>query len=139
MPLRSMILSPQCFVTLCSVLYNHLELSPPFWDVPLFHWWFNPPSYTTFGAFWCLKNWKCSILSSILYKHDSKRGLRLPLSNQVPPIIQGSKVPPFSLSILHIIPWNSPNGEMDERYIWIWSTKQTGSKMQETGKISSNK
>ena len=34
-----------------------------------------------------------------------------------PPVIQGSQVPPFSLSILHINLWNSPNGEIDERHI----------------------
>ena len=33
---------------------------------------------------------------------------------EVPLVIQGSTVPPFSLSILHMIPWNSANGEMDE-------------------------
>ena len=34
------------------------------------------------------------------------------LSNQVLPVIQGSKVPTFSLSVLGMIPWNSANGEM---------------------------
>ena len=23
---------------------------------------------------------------------------------------------------LHLIPWNSPNGEKGEEYIWVWST-----------------
>ena len=60
---------------------------------------------------------------------------RSPLSNQVPlkfrsppPAIQGSKVSPFSLSILHMIPKNSPNFEMDEGHIWVWSTIQTSRK-----------
>ena len=22
-------------------------------------------------------------------------------------------------------PWSSPNGEIDEGYIWVWSTRQT--------------
>ena len=34
-----------------------------------------------------------------------------------PLVIQGSKVPPFSLSILHKIPVNSHIREMDDRHI----------------------
>ena len=37
------------------------------------------------------------------------------------------------------IRWNSPNGEMYEGHIWVGSTTQTESKMQATGKISSNR
>ena len=52
------------------------------------------------------------------------------------PAIQVPKVPPLRIPILHLIPWNSPNGGMDEGYIWVWPTE---SKMQVEGKISSNK
>ena len=45
-----------------------------------------------------------------------------------PPVIQGSYVPPFSLSILHMIPWNSLNIEMDEEHIRVGSTIQTNRK-----------
>ena len=33
--------------------------------------------------------------------------------------------PPFDLSIVHMIPWNSPNGGMDEGNVWVGSTIQT--------------
>ena len=57
-----------------------------------------------------------------------------------PPVIQGSQVPPFSLSILHINLWNSPNGEIDEGTFEFYQPyKQTKNKMQLTGKIPSNK
>ena len=36
--------------------------------------------------------------------------------------------PPFSLSILHIIPWNNPNGEIDEGHTRVGSTIQTNRK-----------
>ena len=49
--------------------------------------------------------------------HGMKRVLRSPLSNQVPPVIQGSKVSCFSQLVLHVISRNSPNGELDESYI----------------------
>ena len=70
---------------------------------------------------------------------------------------EGSEVPPFksspppkkkfrdprsspsSLSILHMIPGNSPNSEMNEGHIYVGSTIQTNRKqMQLTEKISSN-
>ena len=51
-----------------------------------------------------------------------------PFSSLGPPVIQGSKFPPFSFSILHMIAWNSPNCEMYKRH-----------KMQVTGKALSNK
>ena len=46
-------------------------------------------------------------------------------SSLVPPVIQGSKSPPFSLSILHMTPRNIFNGEMDGGHIWFWSTIKT--------------
>lgn len=46
-----------------------------------------------------------------------EEGSEVPLSNQVPLVIQGSKASPFSLSILHKIPENSHNRGMDERHI----------------------
>ena len=58
------------------------------------------------------------------------------LSNQVPLYFMshsnsGLQGPPFSLSIVHIIPWNSSNGVLDKGHIWVWSTmKQAESKMQ---------
>ena len=45
--------------------------------------------------------------------------------NLGPPIIWGSKVPSFSLSTLHMLPLNSPNGGMDKGHVWVWSTIQT--------------
>ena len=47
--------------------------------------------------------------------------------NLGPPVIQSSKVPPpfKPLSIKHLIPWNSSNGEMDEGHVWVWSNIQT--------------
>ena len=45
-----------------------------------------------------------------------------------PPVIQGSKVLPFNLSVSYIIPWNSLNGEMNEGYIWVRSTIKTNRK-----------
>ena len=42
------------------------------------------------------------------------------LFNLGPPVIQGSKVLPPPK-----IPRNSPNGEMEEGQIWVWSTIQT--------------
>ena len=36
-----------------------------------------------------------------------------------PPVTQGSKVPPFSLSILHMIPWYSPNGDIDKGHFTL--------------------
>lgn len=63
--------------------------------------------------------------SNFTYHHYSWS--RYPLSNQVPPlvyvppVIQCSKIRPLSHSILHMIPWNSPNEEMNEGHIWVWS------------------
>ena len=37
------------------------------------------------------------------------------------------------------LPFASPNGEIGEKHIWVWSAIQTGAKMQVTGKILSNK
>ena len=54
-----------------------------------------------------------------------------------PPVIQGSHVPPFSLSILHINLWNSPNGEIDERHIWVLSAIQTNKKQNATNREDS--
>ena len=55
-----------------------------------------------------------------------KRGLRSPLSIQVSPLIQGSKVPlRLILLVLHTIRRNSPNGKMDEGHILAWLTIQT--------------
>ena len=67
------------------------------------------------------------------------RGVWGPPLVYVSPVVKVSKVPPFSISILHKIPWNSPNGEMDEGHIWVWSTIQAESKLQVTGEISNNK
>ena len=64
------------------------------------------------------------------------RGVWCPPFNLGSPAIQVPKVPPLRIPILHLIPWNSPNGGMDEGYIWVWPTE---SKMQVEGKISSNK
>ena len=41
------------------------------------------------------------------------------------PLFQG---PPFSLSILHMIPRNSPNGDMKEGHNWLGWTIQTSRK-----------
>ena len=64
----------------------------------------------------------------LVQDHGMKRGMRSPLLNQVPPVIQGSNVPPFSLSILHMIPvlivrWMREIFEFDQPY------KQTESKI----------
>ena len=59
-----------------------------------------------------------------LKSHAFKSGLPSSLG---PPVIQGSKFPPFSLSIIHI-PWNNPNGELYEEHIWVLSTIQTSRK-----------
>ena len=40
-------------------------------------------------------------------------------------LLQG---PSFSLSILLMIPWNSPNGEMNEGHTWLGWTMQTNRK-----------
>ena len=40
-------------------------------------------------------------------------------------VLQG---PPFSLSMLNMIPWNSPNDKMDEGNIWVGSTIQISRK-----------
>ena len=40
-------------------------------------------------------------------------------------IFQKSQTPTnkgFILWILHMIPWNSSNGEIDKGYIWVWSS-----------------
>ena len=44
------------------------------------------------------------------------------------PSNSGLQGAPFSLSVLHMIPWNSPNSEMDEGHIWVWSTAQLSRK-----------
>ena len=49
-----------------------------------------------------------------------------PLSNFGPLVIQGSEV--HLSHSQYYIPWNSPNGEMDEGYIWVGSTIQTNRK-----------
>lgn len=54
--------------------------------------------------------------------HPFKLGSPSSLDN---PVIQSSKVTPFSLSILHMIRWNSSNGGMDEGYAWVWLIVQT--------------
>ena len=55
----------------------------------------------------------------------------------VPAVTQGSKVP---LSASHLLPWISPDGEMDEGHIELEQpNKQTENKMLVKGKISSNK
>ena len=51
----------------------------------------------------------------------------------------GFQGPLFSLSILYMIPWNSYNGEIGDTIEFDQPHKQTESKMQVTGKISSNK
>ena len=71
---------------------------------------------------------------------DMKRVLRSPFQFRFPHyVIQGSKVAPFSLSVLHLIPWNSHSSEMDEGRIWVWSTVETSKKQNARNKISSNK
>ena len=52
--------------------------------------------------------------------------------NPNPPINNRGSHYEYNIMIL----WNSPDGEMDEGY--IWSTIQTNSKMQVTGKILSS-
>ena len=71
---------------------------------------------------------------------DPNFNLRSPNFKSGPPVIKGSKVPHFSLSILNMIPWNSPNGEQDEGDTFEFDQlyKQPESKMQVTGKISNN-
>ena len=64
----------------------------------------------------------------LVQDYGMKRGMRSPLLNQVAPVIQGSSVPPFSLSILHMIPvlivrWMREIFEFDQPY------KQTESKI----------
>ena len=68
-----------------------------------------------------------------------EEGSEVPPFKLGPPVIQSSNVPPFSSSILHMVLWNSPDSEIYEGQIWVWSTLQTESKMQVTRKISSNK
>ena len=69
--------------------------------------------------------------------HGMKRGLRSsfqispPIPSNLgsyPLVIQSSQVPPFSLSRIHMIPWNSLNGETDEGHIWVGSTIQINRK-----------
>ena len=55
-------------------------------------------------------------------------------SNSGSPVIQGSKFPHASLSILHMIPKNNPHGKMDEGHIWVWSTLQTNRKQNESNR-----
>ena len=43
-----------------------------------------------------------------------------PPSSLGPPSNSGLQGSPFSLTIWHMIPWNSPNGEMDGGHIWVW-------------------
>ena len=59
--------------------------------------------------------------------HGIKRVLRSP-SNLGPPSNSELQGPPFYHSILHIVPWNSPNSEIDEGHIWVGSTIQTNRK-----------
>ena len=65
-----------------------------------------------------------------------------PYIGYTPPFLQENLDPPFydfwkiqppinkgiTPWILHMIHWNSPNGEIDEGYIWIWSIIQTNRK-----------
>ena len=66
---------------------------------------------------------RCNKYGFLVFKTWYKEGPEFPLLNQipslvkVPPVIQDSKVPPFSPSILHMIPRNNPNSKMDERHI----------------------
>ena len=46
-------------------------------------------------------------------------------SNLGPPSNSGLQRLPISLSISHMIPWNSPIDVTDEEHIWVWSTIQT--------------
>ena len=61
-----------------------------------------------------LEKWICKIkkLNGQVMKCNLRNTWYEYLSNQVLPVIQGSKVPTFSLSVLGMIPWNSANGEM---------------------------
>ena len=73
---------------------------------------------------------KVEICSATSADYGMKRGLRSPpfksgLSSVLgPPVIQGSKVPLFSLSILNMIHWNSST--------WVLSTMQTSRKQNES-------
>ena len=59
-----------------------------------------------------------------------KEGSEVLLELISPPIIPVSNFPPFSLSLLHTIPWNSCNSssEMGERHIWVGSIIQINRK-----------
>ena len=59
------------------------------------------------------------------HTHGMKRGLRSPPSTFDPPCNSRLRESPFNLSLLHMVPWNSATGDMDEGYIWVWSTMQT--------------
>ena len=56
-------------------------------------------------------------------------GFRFKLGLPKNPLLQG---PPFSVSILHTIPWNSPNGDMNERHTWLGWKIQTNRKQDES-------
>ena len=60
-----------------------------------------------------------------------KRGLRPPFQF-CPTVIQGSKVSSYYLSVLDMIPLNSPNSGMDKGHIWVWSTIETKRKPNES-------
>ena len=55
-----------------------------------------------------------------------ERSLRSPLQFATPSNSELQGPAPFKLlSIKHLIPWNSSNGEMDEGHVWVWSNTQT--------------
>ena len=77
------------------------------------------------------KKWEANNISLAWIEYEE--------GSNVPPVVQDSKVSSFNLSILPMIPWNSPNGKIDDGHIWVGSTIQTIRKKNASNrKISSN-
>ena len=69
-----------------------------------------------------LKNVECSVLTfAVAWYEEGVWGFPF----QIRP---HSDIGPPSLSILHMIPWNNPHGEIIEGHVWVGSTIQTSRK-----------